>query len=323
MKKKKIFKWTLIAIPLLLVVFVTFIIGSSYFEHRKLVAEEKNKYPAPGNLVEIDEDGTNLHVYTEGESNEGKETLVFMSGLGTSSPVYDFQVLYNKLSNDYRIAVVERAGYGWSDISSSPRDVDTVLEETRRALKLAGESPPYVLFPHSLAGLEAFHWANLYPEEIKTIIGLDSLVPGYYQQSEEKTSLSHLITLLTRTGLVRHQPDVFANNFHAMKKGHLSENEAEIARTIFYRRVQTKNMWEEVDMVETNSQTVIEQGKPDVPFHAFISAENEDELWEDSITDYVEATNGEYFILEGDHYIHLDYPELIAEKSRKLIEESN
>jgi len=75
--------------------------------------------------VYINDDGNKLHVYTKGE---GDTTLVFMSGLGTSSPVYDFKVLYNKLSNDYRIAVVERAGYGWSDISSSSRDIDTVVE---------------------------------------------------------------------------------------------------------------------------------------------------------------------------------------------------
>ena len=319
MKKKKVFKWTLIAIPLILVLFITFIIGSSYFEHRKLVEEEKNKYPAPGTLVDIN-DGNKLHVYTEGE---GSETLVFMSGFGTSSPFYDFKALFNKLANDYRIAVVERAGYGWSDISSSPRDLDTVLEETRRALQLAGEKPPYVLFPHSMAGLEALYWANLYPEEVKTIIGLDPLVPGYYEQSEEKPSLSYLITFLTRTGLVRHQPDVFNNNFPAVKKGRLTEEETKIARTIFYRRVQTKNMWEEADMVETNSQLVMEMGKPDIPFHAFISAENEEEYWKNSIIDYTEETGGKHIILDGDHYIHLDYPELIAEKSRKLIEESN
>ncbi len=320
MKKKKIFKWTLIAIPLILVLFITFVIGSSYFEHRKLVEKEKDEYPAPGTLVDVNDDGNKVHIYTEGE---GSETLVFMSGFGASSPFYDFKVLFNKLANDYRIAVVERAGYGWSDISSSSRDLDNVLEETRRALKLAGEKPPYVLFPHSMAGLEALYWANLYPEEIKTIIGLDPLVPEYYEQREEKPSLSYLITFLTRTGLVRHQPEVFNNNFLAVKKGYLTEKEAKIARTIFYRRVQTKNMWEEADMVETNSQFVMEQGKVDIPFHAFISAENEEEYWKDSIIDYTEATGGEHFILDGDHYIYLDYPELIAEKSRELIEKSN
>src|SRR6056297_184629 len=252
-KKKRILKWILIALPVLLLIGITYIIGGSYFEHRKLVEQEKQAYPAPGTLVEVNDRGDKLHVYAEGD---GSKTLVFMAGHGTASPMYDFKALYEELSDEYRIAVVERAGYGWSDITSSPRDIDTVLEETRRALKLAGEKPPYVLFPHSMAGLEALHWANLYPEEIKAIIALDAMVPGYIEQTEEKKSLSPIITFLARSGLIRNGPDIFENNFIAMKKGHLTEEEAEIAKTIFFRRVQTNNMREEIDMLETNSQIV-------------------------------------------------------------------
>ncbi len=314
---KKVIKWTLIVIPILLILGIVFIVGSSYFEHRKLVEEEKAEYPAPGVLVDVNDDGQKLHIYTEGE---GDETLVFMSGFGTASPLYDFKVLYEKLSDDYRIAVVERAGYGWSDISSSPRDIDTVLEETRRALELAGESAPYVLIPHSMAGLEAAYWANLYPEEITTIIALDPLVPGYIEQIEEEPpTVSSIVTLLARSGLMRNQPDVFENNFHAMKKGNLTDEEAEVARTIFFRRVQSKNMVEEMDMVADNSQLVFEQGEIDIPFHAFISGESEEDR-EEFLTSYVNRTGGEYFILDAEHYIHQDRAELIAEKSKELIE---
>lgn len=311
---KKIIKRLLIIGPLILIALASFIVLGSYFEHRNLIAEEKEKYPAPGKMVEVD--GTRLHVYTEGQ---GDQTLVFMSGLGTSSPYYDFKVLFEKLAADYRIAVVERAGYGWSEISSADRDLKTVLKETRTALELAGEKAPYVLFPHSLAGLEAIYWASLYPEEVKAVIGLDPLMPGFIENSEEKPSLSPLITILTRTGLVRNQADVFDNNFEAVKKGLLTAKEAEIARTIFYRRVQTKNMWEEVDMVEKNSQLVSKEDKSEIPFYAFISSENEDEYWQQSINSYAKAANGQTFILDGSHYIHLDYPELIAEKTKEII----
>ena len=129
-----------------------------------------------------------------------------------------------------------------------------------------------------------------------------------------------MITFLARSGLIRNGPDVFENNFLAMKKGLLTAKEAEIAKTIFYRRVYTKNMWAEWKRLNSNSQTVAAQGKPDVPYYAFISAENEEEWWRESITSYAEAIGGEYSILDGDHYIHLDYPEMIAEKSRAFIE---
>ena len=57
-----------------------------------------------------------------------------LSGLGTSSPYYDFKVLFEKLSDDYRIVVVERAGYGWSEITSADKDLKTLLKETRKFL---------------------------------------------------------------------------------------------------------------------------------------------------------------------------------------------
>ncbi len=312
---RKPVKYALIIIPILLIAILSFIIVSSYFEHRELVQQEKEEYPAPGLQVEVNEAGDQLHVYTAGE---GDRTLVFMSGLGTSSPYYDFKALYEHLQEDYRIAVVERVGYGWSDITSSSRDLDTVLAETRTALAASGSNPPYVLFPHSLAGMEAIYWANLYSEEVEAIIGLDPLIPEYYEQTEEAPSLSRVISLLARTGLMRQQPDVCRNNFEAIKKGRLTEEEIAAACSIFYRRTLTSNMWEEADKVPANAQLVLEQGEPDIPFHVFISGEGED-MWQEILQTFAQATGGEHYILEAEHYIHLDEPELIAEKSRELL----
>ena len=81
-------------------------------------------------------------------------------------------------------------------------------------------------------------------------------------------------------------------------------------------------MWAEVDLVAANSKIVSEQGKPEIPFFAFISSRNEEDYWQDSINSYAETSGGQAYILDGDHYIHLDYPELIAEKSKEIIEKT-
>ena len=49
--------------------------------------------------VEIN--GHNLHLFRTGDKSRPK--LVFMSGSGTISPVYDFKILYEKLVSDFRI----------------------------------------------------------------------------------------------------------------------------------------------------------------------------------------------------------------------------
>ena len=324
MKKNRFLVGILVGVPSLIVAGIAFIVIGSYLEHKELVEVEKVEYPAPGLRVAVgpetagDATPDRLHVYAEGE---GDHTMVFLSGLGTSSPYYDFKVLFRRFSDDYRVAVVERAGYGWSDITTSPRDIETVLGETRTALELAGEEPPYVLFPHSLAGLEALYWASAHPEEVVAIIGLDPLVPEYHERRDSDPSLPLLVTILARTGLMRSGPDIFASNFPAMVKGHLTEQEAEVAETVFLRRTNTRNMLAEVAALPRNAQTVGELGPPSLPVHVFVSDEGT-EVWKESLMSYAETTGGEYVLLDAGHYVHLDMPEFIAERSRDLLENS-
>ena len=89
--------------------------------HRILLAAERGKIIPNGQLVEVN--GHSMHVYIEGD-RENAPLLVFMSGGGTSSPVYDFKPLYSLLSDDYKVAVVEKIGYGYSELTDVPRDID-------------------------------------------------------------------------------------------------------------------------------------------------------------------------------------------------------
>ena len=308
----KIFKRLLIIVPAILVLVVGFVILSSYFEHRDLIAEEKELYPAPGELLDVD--GGQLHIYTEGE---GDDTLVFMAGLGTSSPFYDFKPLFDELAEDNRIIVIERAGYGWSDITSTDRDLDVVLAESRRALQEIGEEGPFTLIPHSLAGMEAIYWAQSYPGEVERIIGLDPLIPEYYEQDEDRDNpLSPLVTFLARTGLMRQQEGV-CKNMPVIEKGHLNGEEIDAACAIFMRRLMTKNMWEEYRSLDDNSQLVLNSQESEVPFHAFISGQG-DELWIDALEEYADLS----FTLDAGHYIHLDETEFIAGKISDIIEDN-
>jgi hypothetical protein len=91
----------------------------------------------------------NMHIYAEGKKSN--PTLVIMSSSGVAAPVYDYKVLYSQLSDEYRVVVIEKFGYGYSDISELPRDVETMVRENRKALSIADESAPYILLPHSMS----------------------------------------------------------------------------------------------------------------------------------------------------------------------------
>lgn len=129
-----------------------------------------------GELVNVN--GYNIHVYRQGNINKPK--IVLMSGSGTVAPVYDFKILYEKLVDEFRVIVIEKFGYGYSDIFETPSDIDTLVSTQKKALETIGESGPYILMPHSMSGIEALRWTQLYPDDVLAIIGKDMCTPLTY-----------------------------------------------------------------------------------------------------------------------------------------------
>ena len=142
-----------------------------------------------GELVTIN--GHQMHIYRQG--NKNAPAIVFMSGHCTVAPVYDFKVLYEKLSNDFKIIVIEKFGYGYSDIVDCPCDIDSLVTMQKDALNTIGETGPYILAPHSMAGIETIRWKQMYPNDVSAIIGLDMATPSVYKSWTEKELAKRII----------------------------------------------------------------------------------------------------------------------------------
>ena len=302
---------------IIVAVIVLFIIVS-FVRHKICSFREKELLTPLGKLVEVN--GHNMSVYTEGE---GDKTLVFLSGGGTCSPILDFKSLYSLLSNEYKIVVVEKFGYGFSDVVDEQRDIDTMLSETRMALEKAGIEGPYVLCPHSMSGLEALYWAQKYPEEVEAIIGLDMAVPAYYDEMHISIPITKLGQYGAALGITRWIPSLAESD--AIKAGTLSEEEKEIYRAVFYQRTATVTMIDEVKAVKDNAKTVKENGVPQVPMLLFISNGSggtgfTEETWRRIPKEYiVGCDNASYIELDCPHYVH-DYEyEKISEEIRNLL----
>lgn len=297
------------------------IISVSFIHHTLQLSKEEERLVPPGQLVEVN--GHQMHVYTEGN---GEETLVFMSGGGTSSPLLDFKSLYSLLSDTYRIVVIEKAGYGFSEVTDTDRDIDTILSETREALLKAEIEGPYILFPHSMSGIEALMWAQVHPGEIKAIIGLDMAVPNAYEQLDINMSLVRLGAFAANIGLTRWMTNLSESD--AIKYGTLTEEEKELYKTIFYRRTSTTDMINEIKKSKANAQKVKEAGTPNVPMLLFSSNGQEtgfdEEKWIDIQHHFSnENDSARLIVLNSSHYIHnIDY-ERIAEESEEFIERLN
>jgi pimeloyl-ACP methyl ester carboxylesterase len=149
--------------------------------------------------------------------------------------------------DDYRIVVVERSGYGWSDISNNQKDIDSLLEETRKSLNLAGETGPFILFPHSMSGLESIYWAQKHPNEIKAIIGLDACVPETYDILPKENKAKLLFTyVISRIGMSRFTPGSdLKKYFPILKSSFLNDEEKNKYIKIFYKNSFSKDMLRE------------------------------------------------------------------------------
>lgn len=318
MKLLKVLGIFLISLCCLIVV----LLGGSTINHRYQLRKEAKDYPAPGKLVDVE--GSRLHVYGEGQADT---TLVFMSGSGTPNPTLDFKPLWQRLTDDYRIVVVEKSGYGWSASSSKPRDIDTMLSETREALRLAGETGPYVLVPHSMSGLEAIYWAQVYPQEVKAIIGLDPTTPEILNYETDVPSSAQLKVMyyVSRMGISRFMPEAdLEATFPVLAAGDLSQQDREQFIAMFYRSSYTKDMLREVEFLSANAETVADNQVPvHTPMYFFISDGEEVPYsnWQQVMTSYLsQLETGKYMILNTGHYVHHKQSEIIAEEIKGFLD---
>lgn len=253
-------RFTRIAVALILL--LALLLSVTYMNHLIHLREESELLVRIGKSVEID--GHKMNVYVEGT---GDKTLVFMSGGGTCSPVLDFKSLYSLLSDDYRIAVVEKFGYGFSDVVEKDRSIDSMLHDTRTALEMAGITGPYVLCPHSMSGIEALYWAQRYPNEVEAIIGLDMSVPEAYEEYKFNMPLIELGHFAAQSGIIRLLPGV--SESEASKYGTLTDKEKKIYKAVFYSRSSTSTMINEVRTVKENARKVQANSIPQVPILIF------------------------------------------------------
>ncbi len=118
--------------------------------------------------------GGSVQVYTKGS---GDKTVVMLSGWGTKDPINDFKSLADKLSDKFRVVILEYFGYGTSDITENERTNSNIVNEIRTVLNGLDITPPYILMPHSMSGLYSLYYADKYSDEVEGIIGIDMSLP--------------------------------------------------------------------------------------------------------------------------------------------------
>ena len=208
-------------------------------------------------------DGHQINVYVEGD---GPETIVVLSGAGIASPILDFKEVSESLSKRYKVVIVERAGYGYSDDSNHSRDVMEVLSETRQALSQANVKGPFIILSHSMASLESLAWQEKYPDEVKTLVGLDWALPVSYENLKQNQALITVAFWSSKIGLLRHFPESFY-----IKNSTLIESERKQYKLLAYKQLMSQAMLHESQAVKENAKKVPSNINPKIPTLLLVS----------------------------------------------------
>jgi pimeloyl-ACP methyl ester carboxylesterase len=305
MKTKKKFRFGTALKNILLAIVAALVI--CFIFNFFMTAYEQKKYPALGELVEVN--GKSMHVYTKGE---GDNTIVLLSGLGTAAPALDFEPLINEMAKNNKVVVVETFGYGWSELSNKERTVENIVEEIRTALKKSNIQGPYILMPHSISGIYSMYYANTYPEEVKAIIGIDPTLPRIFEYfGESAHTMPKYFSYVAPTGIARLVLNLFPDDFLPIaEKGTYAEGNLRMTKAISAWKGYNKNVINESNEIKNNMDKTVDMNFPsDIPIMIFTTKEkNLNVDGKSKITFYKMqldnvATN-KLVTIEGHHYLH-------------------
>ena len=241
--------------------FILLFLLATFIFHRISLEKEKASLTPMGQQVLVN--GHQMNVYVEGD---GPETIVFLSGAGIASPILDFKDISDSLSKKYKVVIVERAGYGYSDDSHHSRDVMEVLSETRQALSQANVTGPFIILSHSIASLESLAWQEKYPDEVKALVGLDLALPSSYEDLKDNQALLTLAYWSSKIGLLRYFPESFY-----IKNQTLIESERKQYKLLAYKQLMSQAMLHESQTVKENAKKVPSNINPKIPALLMVS----------------------------------------------------
>ena len=300
----------------ILLVLILFLFVVKVWDAIAISQEKELLADHPGEFVVVD--GHNMNIYVEGD---GEHTIVFMSGWGTESPIYDFRPLYSKLSDDYRCVVIEKFGYGFSDEIDGERDFDTILRQDREALEKMGIEVPYILCPHSLSGLEATLWAQKYPDEVEAIVGLDMSSANYDGLAEIKESFAQK-SMININKIVKFSG---INRFFMTISEYEGYSDEEIKQytALVCKNLANDTVCRENDAIGRVCEEINDAALPSTPTLQFISTQNSNyDYWKSTHQELVDsATFGKLIELDCGHYLHQFESERIAEETKTFIDE--
>ena len=259
--------------------------------------------------------GKNIHTVRAGSA---PQTVVLLAGSGILLPHMVYRSLIEPLSEYYTVLLPSRFGYGLSDVTDAPRNVDAVVEEYRAVLDDLEVSRPVVLAAHSMGFLEALYWTQHYPGEVSALVGIDPATPDSYRDFDTEKAAKQITSLSQKPLLRKIAADRYCRQLFRQLEippERRSDLHAKALRNF------AGPVWAaESEALADNLAAIAAAPLPrSIPTLFFLSngkgTSMSSALWRQHGLDFLgNMVYGEYILLDLPHNLHQAAPDLIAKK---------
>jgi pimeloyl-ACP methyl ester carboxylesterase len=307
-------------------------------------ARDRRRFATPGALASVGRH--RLHYRSSGT---GTPAVVFDAGIAASSLTWSR--VQPAIAEVTRAVSYDRAGLAWSESTSIPRSMATLVSELRLLLQRADAPPPYVLVGHSFGGLVIRAFARAHPDEVAGLVFVDPLHPEEWCDPSPQQRrmlrggifLSRIGALLARAGIVRLSlamlsggapgaPRQFSRMFGRQAAALLEHMVGEVQKLPqeVLPSVQAhwsspkafRGMWQHLAALPICSSEVMQGtdafgNTPVVVFSA--GARHPRWLAADAALAHA-SSNGRHVVApHGGHWVHLDHPDMVIQRIRDVI----
>ena len=279
----------------------------------------KNRMNPYGKYIEVHD--RNMYVSVAGT---GENAILLLPGLGSVCPIIEMKALGSYLIKKHTVITIEYLGYGMSDNAATERTIENIVDEIHEAMIALGFKS-YSIAAHSLSGLYCLLYTNQYHDEVNNFIGIDTSVP---QQIDDFAN--NLDYMLSRKIKIRENCSIFdvITTRYFSKKFLKQINHYKYSKNDLYtyskmaiKALKHGSVINELQNARENFSKMIGVKFPeDVNILMLLSSSSENDFsdwrkWHEEILN----STGQIDIVNGMHILHLQNPELIADKIDRFI----
>ncbi len=314
----KFFKWLFVGLVGL--IFVALVGGRIYQVMRE--SEDLARYPAPGELVMVDD--RIMHINCIGQ---GSPTVIFELGVGSASIAWSD--VHVQVSQFTKACAYDRPGLGYSEPTDQPLRSGNVAERLQKLLHAAKIEDDLVLVGWSAGGVYIREFHRRYPERVKAMLFVDS------SHEQQATRIPHtpdngsdpalrIARHLAPFGLVRMSGILDRR----VERSSGSDEMKSRLKAVYHQSHMLDTVWRESEAFNLD----INATKPplpigDLPLIVLTRGRSDASPPERNARSQLQreltllSTNGKQIIAsESGHHIYVDQPELLIESVEELVQ---